>query len=116
MQTMTHKTALLSALILSSSLLSSCGKKAQLEYETAQLLSSATEKGNELKTVQAESAAIGNLGQYNYPQQVHLDQLRTRIKQLREETVSLTSDKASAEKDVELLQQELDTYRARHLK
>jgi FtsZ-binding cell division protein ZapB len=45
-----------------------------------------------------------------------MDQLRAHIKALREQTISLTEEKASAQKDVEVLQKELDEYRARHLK
>ncbi len=105
----------LCALLLLPGVLSSCGKKAQLEAEAAQMQEAANEQNALLKSLQAESAAIGHLGQYNYPQQSHMDQLRTRIKQLREETVSLTAEKEHAIKDVELLQHELDDYRARHL-
>lgn len=106
---------LLSALILLPLVVSSCGKKAQLEVEAAQLQSAANEQNVALKSLQAESAAVGNLGTYNYPQQAHMDQLRARIKSLREQTISLTDEKASAQKDVDALQKELDEYRARHL-
>lgn len=94
----------------------SCGKKAQLEAEAAQMQQSATEQTAMMKTLQAESAAVGDLGHYNYPQQHHMDQLRARIKTLREETKSLASDKEKARKDLEVLQAELDDYRARHLR
>jgi hypothetical protein len=100
----------------SACFMSSCGKKAQLQSEASQLQASAIEQTNALKAAQAESAAIGNLGQYNYPQQAHMDQLRAKIKQLTEETETLKASKASAQKDVDLLQKELDEYRARHLK
>lgn len=105
----------LCAVLLLPGALSSCGKKAQLEAEAAQMQSAANEQNALLKSLQAESAAIGNLGHYNYPQQAQMDQLRARIKQLREETVSLTAEKDHAAKDIELLQRELDEYRARHL-
>ena len=95
---------------------SSCGKKAQLEVEAAQILSTVSEQNAVLKSIQAESSAVGNLGNYNYPQQAHMDQLRAKIKTLREQTVSLTEEKASAQRDVDALQKELDEYRARHLK
>jgi len=113
---MNQKTLTFGVILIASSFLSGCGKKAQLQYETAQLQASANEQTIVLKAAQAESAAVGNLGHYNYPQQVHMDQLRAKIKQLREETESLNATKASAQKDVELLQKELDEYRARHLK
>lgn len=104
------------ALILFSAVFCSCGKKAQLEVEAAQLQLSANEQTAILKSIQAESAAVGNLGQYNYPQQAHMDQLRAKIKMLREQTISLTEEKASVQKDLANLQKELDEYRARHLK
>lgn len=110
-----HPGLLFSALFLLPILLSSCGKKAQLEVEAAQMQSAANEQNVILKSLQAESAAVGNLGTYNYPQQAHMDQLRARIKTLREQTISLTDEKAAAQKDVDALQKELDEYRARHL-
>ena len=87
-----------------------------MQYEAAQTQASATEQNIALKAAQAESAAIGNLGQYNYPQQVHMDQLRAKIKLVQEESVSLEASKVSAQKEVELLKQEIEDYRARHLK
>ncbi len=113
---MNQKILTFSVILIASSVLSGCGKKAQLQYEAAQLQASANEQTIALKAAQAESAAVGNLGQYNYPQQPHMDQLRAKIKQLREETESLNASKAHAQKDVDLLQKELDAYRARHLK
>jgi len=113
----THHPAIpLGVLFLIPLLLTGCGKKAQLEVEAVQIQASTTEQNDILKSLQAESAAVGNLGNYNYPQQSHMDQLRARIKTLREETISLTEEKASAQKDVEALQKELDEYRARHLR
>lgn len=111
-----HPSLFSGTLILLPLILSSCGKKAQLEVEAAQLRSSATEQNSILKSIEAESAAVGDLGNYNYPQQVHMDQLRSMIKTLREQTISLTEEKASAQKDVDSLQKELDEYRARYLK
>ncbi|MBV6500473.1 MAG: hypothetical protein CJBNEKGG_02952 [Prosthecobacter sp.] len=93
-----------------------CGKKAQLEAEASQMQQTANEQTALMKNLQAESAAIGNLGHYNYPQQVHMDQLRARIKTLRDETKSLEEDKVKAQKDLDALQAELDAYRARHLR
>ncbi len=111
-----HHFLQIGALLLIPFLLSGCGKKAQLEVEAAQIQESTNEQNAILKSIQAESAAVGNLGNYNYPQQAHMDQLRAQIKTLREQTISLTDEKASAQKDVEALQKELDEYRARHLK
>jgi len=95
--------------------LTACGQKAQLEAETAQIRASIEELTQTLKQVQAESEALGNLGSYNYPQQAHMDQLRARIKQLRDETVSLTAEKEKVRQDAQQLQKELDAYRAKHL-
>jgi hypothetical protein len=104
------------ALIILGLTLVSCGKKAQLEAEAAQMQQMANEQGALMKSLQAESAAVGNLGIYNYPQQAHMDQLRARIKTLRDETKSLEEDKAKTQKDLDALQAELDAYRARHLR
>jgi hypothetical protein len=111
-----HRCLSIAALFLFPIFFSGCGKKAQLEVEAAQVQASTIEQNSILKSIQTESAAVGNLGDYNYPQQAHMDQLRAHIKALREQTISLTEEKASAQKDVEVLQKELDEYRARHLK
>jgi hypothetical protein len=105
--------AVLLAIMLTSA---GCGKKAQLEAEASQMQQTTNEQTALMKSLQAESAAVGNLGHYNYPQQAHMDQLRARIKALRDETRSLEEDKAKAQKDLESLQAELDAYRARHLR
>jgi predicted nuclease with TOPRIM domain len=97
-------------------LLTHCGKKAQLEVETKQYENAANEQKAQIAMIQAESNSIGNLGHYNLPQQMHLDHLRNRIKTLGQETQSLEEEKATALKDVEILQKELDEYRARHLR
>jgi flagellar capping protein FliD len=94
---------------------SGCGKKGQLEYQTAQLKVSLTEQTSALKKLQADSLAVGNLGYYNIPQAGHLDQLRNKVKVLREETQSQTAEKEKVLKDIELLQKEMDTYRSRYL-
>jgi len=86
-----------------------CGKKAQLEAEASQMQQTTNEQTALLKSLQAESAAIGNLGYYNYPQQAQMDQLRARIKTLRDETKSLEEDKVKVQKD-------LDALHARHLR
>lgn len=107
--------ALLSILV-TPLLLSSCGKKAQLEVEAKQYENAANEQKALMASIQAESNALGNLGHYNMPQQSHLDHLRSRIKTLGNETKNLEEEKVTAQKDVEILQKELDAYRARHLR
>lgn len=95
--------------------LPSCGKKSQLEYQTAQIKLTLDEQSNALKKLKADSAALGNLGYYHVPQPGHIDQLNSKIKSLREETLSLTAEKEKAKKDLDLLQKELDAYRNRYL-
>ncbi|MCA1963549.1 MAG: hypothetical protein LDL31_06355 [Prosthecobacter sp.] len=107
--------ALFFAPILLTLPLTSCGKKAQLEVETKQYENAANEQKAIMASIQAESNALGNLGHYNMPQQSHLDHLRNRITTLGNETKSLEEEKANAMKDLEVLQKELDAYRARHL-
>lgn len=97
-------------------ILTGCGKKTQLEVQTKQFENAASEQKAVMMTIQAESNALGNLGHYNMPQQSHLDHLRNRIKTLGNETKNLEEEKTTAQKDVELLQKELDAYRARHLR
>lgn len=94
--------------------LSSCGKKAQIEYETAQLRAAAAENSAALKEVQNESAALGNLGAYNYPQPHQMDQLRTKIKLLKEDADNLAASKMAAEENLQLLKKEHEAYRAKH--
>lgn len=106
---------LLALAIISLATGPSCGKKAQLEYQTAQIKLSMEEQSNALKKLKADSAALGNLGYYNIPQPGHIDQLNGKVKALREETLSITAEKEKAQKDLELLQKELDGYRKRYL-
>ncbi|MFM2179428.1 MAG: hypothetical protein RL015_3526 [Verrucomicrobiota bacterium] len=106
---------LLALATISLTAMTSCGKKAQLEYQTAQIKLSLEEQSNLLKKLKNESVALGNLGYYNIPQPGHIDQLNGKVKSLREETLSLTAEKEKAEKDLELLQKELDAYRQRYL-
>ncbi len=94
----------------------SCGKKAQLEYQTAQIKLGLEEQSNALKKLKADSAALGNLGYYHTPQEGHINQLNSKIKSQREETGSLNAEKEKALKDLELLQKDLDSYRGRYLK
>jgi hypothetical protein len=102
--------------LLTLSFGTSCGKKGQLEYQAAQMKLSLTEQTSALKKIQADSAALGNLGFYNTPQASHLDQLRAKIKSLREETQNLTAEKQSAINDIALIQKELDAYRSRYVR
>ncbi len=110
------KHMILGITLLTLSFGTSCGKKGQLEYQSAQMKLSLTEQTAALKKIQADSAALGNLGFYNSPQASHLDQLRAKIKSLRDETQSLTVEKQTAISDVALLQKELDAYRSRYVR
>jgi hypothetical protein len=110
-----QKYALLTLAFLTLVFGSACGKKGQIEYETAQLKVTLVEQTAALKKLQADSAALGNLGYYDMPQAGHLEQLRNKVKSLREETQSLTAEKAKAVSDNELLQKDMDAYRNRYL-
>lgn len=93
----------------------SCGKKGQIEYETAQLKLTLGEQTAILKKLQAESLAIGHLGYYNNPEPGHIKQLKDRLKSMREETATLAADRDKKAKEVEIMKKELETYRSRYL-
>jgi uncharacterized membrane-anchored protein YhcB (DUF1043 family) len=115
MKSLAHIRLLLAIAVISIVTVPSCGKKAQLEYQTAQMKLSLDEQSNALSKLKAESNSLGNLGYYNIPQRGHIDQLNGKVKSLREETLSITAEKQKAQSDLELLQKDLDTYRKRYL-
>lgn len=115
MQTSAQKYALLTLIFLALAFGAGCGKKGQIEYQTAQFKVSLAEQTAALKKLQADSAALGNLGYYDIPQIGHLEQLRSKVKSLREETQSLTAEKAKAVSDNEQLQKDMEAYRNRYL-
>jgi len=92
----------------------SCGKKGQIEYETAQLKLILGEQTAILKKLQAESLAIGHLGYYNNPEPALIKQLQGSLKTMREETATLIADRDKKAKEVEIMQKELKTYRSRY--
>jgi hypothetical protein len=92
----------------------SCGKKGQIEYETAQLKLTLGEETAILKKLQAESLAVGHLGYYNNPQPDHIKQLKDRLKAMREETATLIADRDKKAKEVSVMKRELETYRSRY--
>lgn len=91
-----------------------CGKKPQLEYETAQLKLTLGEQTAILKKTQAESLALGHLGHYNNPDTNQISQLKAHLKKMREETASLIADRDIKAKEAEIMQKELDAYRSRY--
>lgn len=101
-------------LIICSAVNVSCGKKGQIEYETAQLKLTLGEQTSILKKLQAESLAIGHLGYYNNPEPALIKQLQGSLKTMREETATLIADRDKKAKEVEIMQKELKTYRSRY--
>jgi DNA repair exonuclease SbcCD ATPase subunit len=91
-----------------------CGKKGQIEYETAQLKVSLGEQTAILKKLQADSMAVGNLGYYNNPEPDQLKQLKEKLKAMREETATLAADRDKKAKEVEIMKKELNAYRSRY--
>lgn len=91
-----------------------CGKKGQIEYETAQLKLTLGEQTAILKKAQAESLALGHLGYYNNPDLKQIAQLKEHLKTMREETATLIADRDKKAKEVEIMQKELDAYRSRY--
>lgn len=110
---MFHKNHAINILCVAACLLSSCGKKSQIEYETAQIRAETTEHSASLKQVQGQLTAIGNLGAYNYPQPKQIEQLRANIRLLKEDAENLAASKIAAENNVQLLKKEHEAYRAK---
>ena|GEM_PF-1114532 len=91
-----------------------CGKKSQIEYQAAQMRLSATEQQAALKSIEAESHALGDLGRYNYPSKAQISELKNRMEGLKSEGRSLNIEHETVQKEVENLQRELDDYLAKH--
>ncbi len=115
MQPPAQKYAILAFGALALLIMTGCGKKGRIEYETAQSKISLNEQAAALKKVLAESAAVGDLGYYNTPQAGHLEQLKSKVKSLSAETLELRAERDRMLKDIELLQQDMDSYRTRYL-
>jgi hypothetical protein len=115
MQPPAQKYAILAFGILALMIVTGCGKKGRIEYETAQSKIILNEQAAALKKVLADSAAVGDLGYYNAPQAGHLEQLRSKVKSLSAETQELKAERDRLRKDIELLQQDMDSYRTRYL-
>ena len=92
----------------------SCGKKGQLEYQTAQLKITLAEQTTILKKIQAESLALGHLGYYNNPEPALIAQLKDRLKTMRAETATLVADRDKKAKEVKNIEKEIEAYRSRY--
>jgi predicted nuclease with TOPRIM domain len=101
-------------LIITCLAIVSCGKKGQIEYETAQLKQTLGEQSVILKKLQTESLSLGHLGHYNNPEPAHINQLKDRLKAMREETATLIADRDKKAKEVEIMKKELEAYRSRY--
>lgn len=101
-------------LIIACLAIVSCGKKGQIEYETAQLKQNLGEQAAILKKLQAESLSLGHLGYYNNPEPAHINQLKDRLKAMREETATLIADRDKKAQEVKIMKKELEAYRSRY--
>ena len=88
----------------------SCRKKAELQYQTEQLRLTLADQQMVLKRLQAESAAVGNLGKYNQPQREHLTELKNKMEGLKKESVRLKAECEAQRAVVDRIQSELDSY------
>lgn len=91
------------ALLAISSLGSSCRPASGLK-EAARLQEQAARLQQAVKSLQAESDAIGDLGAYDHPRPEQLAQLRDNVHQLKEANTQLQAEKLKAAQDLEAAQ------------
>lgn len=95
-------------------LMTGCGKKAQIEYQTAQ----ARQTMNELQVVarraDAEYAATGNLGAYQQTTPNMVVDLKRHIDGAKKTIEALKAEKEAAREKAEALQAETAAYRAKY--
>lgn len=91
------------ALLAVSSLGSSCRPSGGLN-EAARLQEQAARQQAAIKSLNAESDAIGDLGAYHHPRSGQMAQLRDHVQQLREANTQLKAEKLKAAQDLEAVQ------------
>ena len=97
------KPAAACVLLAISSLGVSCRPSSGLK-EAASLQEQAARQQQSIKSMQAESDALGNLGAYDHPRSEQLAQLRDHVHQLREANTQLQAEKVKAAQDLEAAQ------------
>ena len=94
--------------------LAGCNEKARIDLQVEELHTTVQARKAELAKIQAESVALGNLGRFNITQKEHITQLRNQVEFLKNETRNIQAERENAKSDVDLMQRELDAYRAKH--
>lgn len=93
------KLAAACALLALSSLVAGCRPSSGLK-EAASLQEQAARQQQSIKSLQAESDALGDLGAYDHPRAEQLAQLRDHVYQLREANTQLQAEKVKAAQDL----------------
>jgi len=102
-------------IFISLSMVTSCGEKAVMQAEINQINASLEEHRNQVRELNAQSAAVGNLGEYQNPKAEQLQILRAKIEQLKVETKNLEASKAAEIIQFERSKSQLSAYRRRYL-
>lgn len=105
----------LAIMLLCMSALTSCGQKAVLQAELDQLKVALGEHRQRVSELQAQSAALGNLGEYQQATMEHADRLNLRIRELRFQAETLLATKDLESRQLELIQKQTSEYRQRYL-
>jgi len=95
-------------------LLTGCGKKSQIRYETEQARLTMTELQTQTKKMESEMTAVGSLGRYSSAQKIHVDELKGQIERLKADIEKLKNERETVKSKVDSLQQEIDSYRAKY--
>lgn len=93
---------------------SSCGKKAQIEYETARARQTMTELQIQARKIDSEVASTGNLGPYQQTTPGMVAELKNKISEAQKTIENLKAEKATAQEKTEGMQAETAAYRAKY--
>lgn len=99
---------------LLSTMLTGCGKKAQIQYEADQLRLSLMELQAQSKKLEGEILAIPLPAQYSSTQTAHLTQLQNYISHTKVDMVNLKVEKEAAKLKADRFEKELNAYRAKY--
>ena len=93
--------------------LAACGQKNQIQEEARQIRSGVAEHRAALRALEAESAAVGDLGKYNQPRPEHVKELQGKIERLQADKARLLGDKERKLAELAKLEGELDAYQTK---
>lgn len=92
---------------------SGCRKRAELDYQNEQLQLTLNEHRTTVAKLEAELAALGNLGQYTITRKAHIQELKSRMESIKADNSRLSSERDTVRQAVDKLQKELDEYKAK---